>query len=135
MSSACGVIFDGLVEDAVLDLLSIYTGPGDRVFIEYEWDPVTMRELEVGIPPAFTRLGYKFLIRGFTWFKDWYYAEGFMEGGRKLQAEKPVSPKRAKQHLQTLVADAENLLEKGLPPGMERLEQRIKGILTLLSFI
>lgn len=133
LSSACGVTFDGLVEDTVLDLLSIYTGPGGRVFIEYEWDPVTMRELEVDIPPAFTRLGYKLLVRGFTWFKDWYYAEGFMEGGRKLQAEKPVSPQRAKQHLQTLALDAKNLLEKGLPSGMEKLEYRIKGILILLD--
>lgn len=133
MSSACGVPFGGPVEDAVLDLLSAHTGPGGRVFVEYEWDPETIMELDSGIPPALSRLGYKLLLRGFTWFKDWYYPEGFMEGGRKIQAEKPVSPERAREHLGEIAAQARALIERPAP-GLERVGSRARGLLLLLGF-
>lgn len=133
LSSACGVTFGGMVEDAVLDLLSAHASPGGRVFVEYEWDPVTIKELESGIPPALSRLGYKLLVRGFTWFKDWYYPEGFMEGGRKLQAEKPTTPEHAREHLKAIALQARALIDRGVPQGMERVESRARGILLLLG--
>lgn len=134
LSSACGIPFGGAVEDAVLDLVSSYVGPGERVFVEYEWDPSTIQELEAGIPPALSRLGYKLLLRGFTWFKDWYYPEGFMEGGRKLQAEKPVSPAHARRHLESIASEARALMDRGAPEGLGRVKSRARGILLLLSF-
>lgn len=97
------------------------------MFVEYEWDHVTIRELEFGIPPALSRLGYKLLVRGFTWFKDWYYPEGFMEGGRKLQAEKPTKPDHARENLKAITLQARALLDRSLPPGMERVKSRARG--------
>ncbi|GAB6147960.1 DUF1122 family protein [Stetteria hydrogenophila] len=132
-SRACGVSFDGVIEDAVLDLAGLYAGPGVRVFVEYEWDRETLRELEAGVPPALSRLGYKLLVRGFTWFKDWYYPEGFMEGGRKLQAEKPVTRRQAEGHLRELAEQARALLEGGPAPGAEGAAARAHGILRLLG--
>lgn len=81
---------DSVFEDAVLEALGAATEPGDRIFIEYLYDDETMRALELGVPPVATRLGYKLYLQGFRWFKDWYFPEGFMEGGPKLQAEKPL---------------------------------------------
>ncbi|MHA1209321.1 MAG: DUF1122 family protein [Candidatus Freyarchaeota archaeon] len=45
-------------------------------------------------PPS---LGYKLFQLGFTWFKDWYFAEGFWEGGVKLQGEKTNEQNRNRQ--------------------------------------
>ncbi|MEM4624187.1 MAG: DUF1122 family protein [Thermosphaera sp.] len=75
-------------EDRLLECLSSILGPGEWLYIEYLYDEETMRELERGSPPEQTRLGSKLIRMGFTWFKNWYYPEGFMEGGPKLQAEK-----------------------------------------------
>jgi len=132
-SRACGVSFDGLVEDLLLDLLASRMGPAGRLYIEYEWDPATSRELELGIPPPITRLGYKLLTRGFTWFKDWYYPEGFMEGGRKLEAEKPLTPEHARRHLEEIARDVLELMERGIPEGLGHVKARAQGILVLLK--
>ncbi len=102
-------------EDLALDLAAAALGPGERLFYEYSWDPVTVYELERGVHPALTRLGYKMLLRGFTWFKDWYFPEGFMEGSQKLQAEKPVAG-RAAVHLGEIL-DAARKLGPRWPEG------------------
>ena len=85
--------YAGGLEDAILDLMSEALEPGERLYVEYYSDWETTRALELGVPPAATRLGYKLFVRGFTYLRDWYFPEGFMEGGPKLQAEKPY-PKR-----------------------------------------
>ena len=54
-------------------------------------DDETERGLKRRFPPAVTPLGKALLDAGCTWFKDWYYPEGWMEGGMKLQGNKPVS--------------------------------------------
>ncbi|MCS6998049.1 MAG: DUF1122 family protein [Aquificaceae bacterium] len=59
-----------------------------RVFVEYYEDKQTLEELKRGIPPENTRLGSKFKLLGYRFFRDWYYPEGWMEGGYKLQAER-----------------------------------------------
>ena len=77
--------FASPAEDALLSLISqCYR----RVFVEYYNDFQTLKELKAGIPPEETRLGRKLKGLGYTFFRDWYYPEGWMEGGYKLQAER-----------------------------------------------
>ncbi len=56
--------------------------------MEYYEDRQTLRELKEGKPPEETRLGKKLKALGYRYLRDWYYPEGWMEGGYKLQAEK-----------------------------------------------
>ncbi len=103
------LVFPGSeLEARVLDAVSASLGPGERLFIEYLYDEETMRALELGVPAPATRLGYELFIRGFRWFKDWYFPEGFMEGGPKLQAEKPLG----KRHEERLLAETRKELEE-----------------------
>lgn len=59
-----------------------------RLFVEYYEDKQTLRELKEGKSPEETRLGKRLKALGYRYFRDWYYPEGWMEGGYKLQAEK-----------------------------------------------
>lgn len=95
-----------IYEDRLLNCISTFLGPGESIFIEYMYDPETARAMEVGVPPHLTRLGYKLLRQGFTWFKDWYFPEGFMEGGQKLQAEKPLSGEVRSKHIKALCEES-----------------------------
>ncbi len=95
----------------------------DRLFIEYFEDRETTRELSLGVPPALSRLGFELLKRGYTWFRDWYIPEGLMEGGHKLQAQKPESSERGKKHLEGLREEAERWI--GSYVGEEELLKKI----------
>ena len=55
--------------------------------------------LQKGVPPPITELGYLLWNAGCTWFKDWYFSEGFREGDVKLQGEKPLNKIIQKEHL------------------------------------
>ena len=94
--------FGSEVEDELLDLLTSKMDEGSRIFIEYQHDKTTMKQLSSGVPAPSSRLGYKLFNRGFTWFKDWYFSEGFHEGNQKLQAEKPIDQKRRRNHLDNI---------------------------------
>jgi hypothetical protein len=50
----------------------------------------TEKGLKRSFPPAATPLGYYLWRSGLRWFKDWYFSEGWMEGGMKLQATRPL---------------------------------------------
>ncbi len=111
-----------LVEDLVLDLAAESLGPGGRLYVEYAWDPVTVYELEHGTPPAASRIGFKLVVRGFTWLKDWYYPEGFMEGAQKLQGEKPLDDAHASRQARSILDELEAYAEsgRGVPGAVER---------------
>ncbi len=66
-------------------------GEGGRVMVGYEVLSETLAALQRGVPPILTPLGEVLREAGFWAFKDWYYPEGWAEGGRKLQAERPLS--------------------------------------------
>lgn len=106
-------------EERLIECLSRFLEGGERLFIDYMYDNETRRALELSIPPSLTRLGYMLLQRGFTWFKDWYYPEGFMEGGPKLQVEKPIDENSRKRHMEELCREARDSLD------------RIRGLATL----
>lgn len=93
-------------EQRLIGCLSRLLGGGESIFIEYTYDTETRVALEVGVPPHLTRLGYILLLSGFTWFKDWYFPEGFMEGGPKLQAQKPVSEEAKTAQIADLCREA-----------------------------
>jgi hypothetical protein len=66
--------------------------PGGHLMVSYEGDqPIheeTLLGLSAGIPPVATPLGHLLFLSGFACIKDWYLAEGGMEGPRKLWGEK-----------------------------------------------
>jgi hypothetical protein len=94
--------FSSPFEMPLIEVLSKHLGPGGRIFIEYEGDDETRDGLMAGFPPPSTRLGYLLFCNGFTWFKDWYFAEGFYEGDIKLQGEKATDKKSKKKHMKEL---------------------------------
>ncbi|WXG39659.1 MAG: DUF1122 family protein [Candidatus Freyarchaeum deiterrae] len=103
--------FDSIFEDNLLSIFSQAIKPGASIFIEYFEDEETRRQLGAGLPPPVSRLGYKLFKLGFTWFKDWYFAEGFWEGRQKLQGEKPNDESRIRQFKQIYI-EVEAFLEK-----------------------
>ncbi|MCS7207508.1 MAG: DUF1122 family protein [Dehalococcoidia bacterium] len=79
---------------ALLRLLRALLPPGGHIMVEYEAPhrADTRRALERGTPPEATPLGQALLQAGFTGgFRDWYFAEGWAEGPRKLQAFLPFT--------------------------------------------
>ncbi|GBD11154.1 hypothetical protein HRbin23_00806 [bacterium HR23] len=82
---------EALVE--VFRLLGRLLPPGGHMMVEYEAPhrQATRRALERGAPPEETPLGRLLVRAGFTGgFRDWYFAEGWTEGPRKLQAFLPL---------------------------------------------
>lgn len=78
---------DSKIEEGTLKLFADSMKEG-QMFVEYNDDPETKWQVQHGIPATTSRLGHILFGLGFTWFKDWYYPEGFMEGGMKLHGEK-----------------------------------------------
>ena len=74
-------------------------------------DDETERGLKRRFPPAVTPLGKALLDAGCTWFKDWYYPEGWMEGGMKLQGNKPVSAESRTDGLAAVRAEVAHWLD------------------------
>ena len=84
--------------------------PGGYLMIAYG-DDETERGLKRRFPPAVTPLGKALLHAGCTWFKDWYYPEGWMEGGMKLQGNLPVSEEAREQGLAAVRHEVEEWLD------------------------
>lgn len=104
--------FGSNVEEHLLSLFSDPIEPGGKIFVEYYRDDETARGLNSGFPPPVTRLGYKLFERSFTWFKDWYFPEGFREGGQKLQGEKPLDARARKRQLDTIRMETQTFIKK-----------------------
>lgn len=77
--------FKSPVEDKLYKLISQHFR---RVFVEYYTDRETLEELKRGAHVEDTRIGKKLKELGYVHFRDWYYPEGWMEGGYKIQAER-----------------------------------------------
>ncbi len=100
------------VEDEIYRVVSESLKAGEPLYIEYYWDPETLKPLDMGAPPQTTRIGFKLLMEGFTWFKTWYYPEGFMEGNVKIQAEKPLNEESKTRHLEETCKEVEEFIGK-----------------------
>ncbi len=105
------IYFDSNIEDTLLSFFSQLLNPGESIYIEYYNDLETKEQLNSSIPPVISRLGYKLFTLGFTWFKDWYFPEGFMEGDMKLQGEKPLNETFKKIQLKKIFDEIKIFLE------------------------
>ncbi|MCS7106999.1 MAG: DUF1122 family protein [Acidilobaceae archaeon] len=95
-------------EPLIYDWVSGSLGGGEPLYVEYSWDPETTFLLDLGVPTVLTRIGIELLQRGFTWFKVWYYPEGFMEGSPKIQGEKPRDLNQRRRNLRELCEEVES---------------------------
>jgi hypothetical protein len=100
--------------------------PGGYLMIGYGGD-----ETEVGLkrrfPPVATPIGTALYEAGATWFKDWYYPEGWMEGGFKLQgnlarSDESAAANRASIRAEVIAwladsSDADEVLERARRRG------------------
>ena len=106
-----------IYEDTLYTCIAGWLEPGGWLYVEYLYDESTMRLLEKGVPPVLTRLGFMLYMKGFRWFKDWYYPEGFMEGGPKLQAEKPLNREVEEKYMRGLCRAVSEYVAGGNGPG------------------
>ncbi|MEX2722812.1 MAG: DUF1122 family protein [Candidatus Freyarchaeota archaeon] len=129
--------FGSPVEGELLTVFSQALGEGECIFVEYYEDGETSKQLGAGLPPPVSRLGYKLFMLGFTWFKDWYFAEGFWEGGQKLQGEKPNRESKSRQ-LASIYSETKSFLEEQQRQEKHEWYQvravaRAKNIISLLK--
>jgi len=116
------VYFGSDAERKLYKLLSMQFG---RVFVEYFEDKETTYELQRGVPPALSRLGFELFKLGYTYFRDWYIPEGLMEGGHKIQAEKPSSEEGRERHINSIKREFEEFLSKCNDKGLiEKIKER-----------
>ncbi len=121
--------FGSDVEEKVLNVLSEFF---PKIFVEYFEDKLTAIELQRGIPPALSRLGYELLKRGYTYFRDWYIPEGLMEGGHKIQAEKPLNEEIKRRHIEEILREFEKFKRACTDKTLfNRVEKRVKEFLNL----
>jgi hypothetical protein len=121
---------DSAIEDAILGFFSGLLGRADLIHVEYEQDKVTYRELQTGVPPVLSRLGFKLFNLGFTWFKDFYIAEGWLEGPVKLTAEKPLDREMVNRNLSSMKREVEGYIAKTADTG---IHNRAEKVLTRIS--
>ena len=104
--------FDSQVENFILQHFIASLEPGARIFVEYYNDHETRKQLGMGYPVVLTRLGHKMFHHGCTWFKDWYFPEGYLEGNQKLQGEKPLHAHARERHIRMAHAEVMAFVEK-----------------------
>lgn len=76
----------------------------------------------MGVPPHATPLGYLLWKSGARWFKDWYFPEGWMEGGEKLQGNKPLNEEYYRKRTRERALELTEFLTKPLE-GLSDLER------------
>jgi len=98
-------------------------------------DDETERGLKRRFPPVATPLGKALFDAGCTWFKDWYYPEGWMEGGMKLQGNKPASEEGRTANVAELRAELEAWLERETARDevADRARKRARAVLAATS--
>ena len=98
--------------ESLFQLLSELIPPGGHLSVAYLEHKITARALLSGVPPAATPIGYLLWRCGCRWFKDWYFAEGWKEGGIKLQGEKPLNETRKKENTAKIIEELTAFLNK-----------------------
>lgn len=118
-------------------LLGEIIPPGGHVMVSYEGEQqvhrVTLGELAAGVPPAATPLGTLLFFGGFRHVKDWYLAEGGMEGPRKLWGEKAPDAAWERTFGEWTARELVSFLEGCRAPGpdnvMESPQRRAEAVL------
>jgi hypothetical protein len=100
------------LDEKLFRYLSDFLPPGAHVMVPYVDHEETRKGLEGGVPAPATPLGYLLWRSGCTWFKDWYFAEGFREGDIKLQGNKPLNEANRRKDLLEIRKELTEFLEK-----------------------
>lgn len=102
---------EGLDENLFKHLSNLLP-PGSHIMVVYLNHEETRRGLERGVPAPATSIGYLLWKSGCTWFKDWYFAEGFWEGDVKLQGNKPVNKENRRKDLLEICKELTEFLKR-----------------------
>jgi len=100
------------LEENLFKHLSSLLPPGSHIMVVYLNHEETRRGLERGVPAPVTSIGYLLWKSGCTWFKDWYFAEGFWEGDVKLQGNKPVNKENRRKDLLEIRKELTDFLKR-----------------------
>ena len=92
--------------------LSDLLPPNSHIMVIYVNHEETRKGLERGVPAPATPIGYLLWKSGCTWFKDWYFAEGFWEGDVKLQGNKPLNEENRRKNLLEIRKELIEFLKK-----------------------
>ena len=87
------------LDEKIFRYLLDFLPPGSHIMVIYLNHEETRKGLELGIPAPVTPIGYLMWKSGCTWFKDWYFSEGFWEGDIKLQGNKPLDKEDRRKNL------------------------------------
>jgi len=107
------------LDEKMFKHLSALLPPGAHIMVAYLNHEETGKGLERGVPAPATPLGYLLWKSGCTWFKDWYFAEGFWEGDIKLQGNKPLNDENQREDLLEISRELTEFLMK------EKREERL----------
>ena len=113
--------------------------PGSHIMVVYLNHEETRKGLEHGVPAPATPLGYLLWRSGCTWFKDWYFAEGFLEGDIKLQGNKPLNEENRRNDLVEIGRELTEFLmkekrrEKLFVDARKRAEGVLKDVARMLG--
>ncbi|MCW3976270.1 MAG: DUF1122 family protein [Candidatus Bathyarchaeota archaeon] len=126
------------LEKKIFRYLSDILPSGSHIMIVYQNHNETKDGLAKGIPAPATPIGYLLWSVGCTWFKDWYFSEGLLEGDLKLQGNKPLDIKSRKRNLIQIqnelrtfinnVSSKESIYIKAKERGKNILQNIIKEI-------
>ncbi|MFP4559108.1 MAG: DUF1122 family protein [Archaeoglobaceae archaeon] len=123
------------MDEELFKQLSGLLPPASHIMVFYSNYPETEKALSLDVPPPATYIGYLLFMAGCTWFKDWYFPEGFMEGGVKLQGNKPLNEEHRRKALSRLKSELLQFLErdKGESGLLLDAEKRAKKVLNLIE--
>lgn len=105
-------LFEEKLDEKLFKHLSSLIPPSGHIMVFYLNHEETNKGLQKGIPAPATPIGHLLWKAGCTWFKDWYFAEGFMEGDVKLQGDKPLNKASRERDLHKLHEELTEFLEK-----------------------
>jgi hypothetical protein len=110
--------------------LSSLLPPGAHFMVVYQNHEETREGLEHGFPASTTPIGYLLWKSGCTWFKDWYFAEGFREGDVKLQGNKPLNEQNRRNNLLEARRELADFLKKDMEDRIfQEARRRAKELL------
>jgi hypothetical protein len=110
---------EGGVDEKLFKHLSDLLPPNSHIMVIYVNHEETRKGLERAVPAPATPIGYLLWKSGCTWFKDWYFAEGFWEGDVKLQGNKPLNEENRRGNLLEIRKELTEFLKK--EKGEEKL--------------
>ncbi len=107
------------MDEKLFKHLSDLLPPNSHFMVVYVNHEETRKGLEQGVPAPATPIGYLLWKSGCTWFKDWYFAEGFWEGDVKLQGNKPLNEENRRKNSLEIRKELTEFLKK--EKGEEKL--------------